>query len=119
MASLLTRAFRCLLLFFICVLASTESYADGSPPSAPRLDLRLLLAQAPAVSPPRRATSCPLAPSRVLRATPECGSNEKGEPRLGLFQCGLKLDAQRGTCEEDCRFVVCRAAEPASVRPRG
>jgi hypothetical protein len=119
MASLPIRVLLSFLFSSVFVFASAQSYAEDSPPSAPRLDLRLLLAQAPAVGAPQRATSCPLTPSRVLRATPECGANEKGEPRLGVFQCGLKLDAQRGTCEEDCRFVVCRAAEPASVRPRG
>jgi hypothetical protein len=79
----------------------------------------MLLAQAPPVRAPQRPASCPSTPSRVLRATPECGFSEKGEPRFGVFQCELKLDAQRGTCEESCRFVVCRAPEAAAIPPRG
>jgi hypothetical protein len=103
-----------LVLFWQSVVGVEAHAADtrtGSLQFA-QIDMRILLAQAPVQAPavrePRRPTTCPAAPSRVLRSTPECGVGQKGEPRFGLFQCSLRLDAQRGTCEEDCRFVVCR-----------
>jgi hypothetical protein len=96
-----------ILLF---VVGAIESSAGEAPTSAARVDLSILLAQAqaPPVRAPRRATQCPATPTRVLRPTPECGFTEKGEPRAGLFQCTLRLDARSTGCEEQCTLAECR-----------
>jgi hypothetical protein len=104
------------LIFASFLSLTSASGGESASPSivAPaaeetRVDLRILLAQATRNGALPRIASCPARPTKVLRpAATQCGFTDKSEPRFGVFQCGLKLDANRTACEEQCQFIECR-----------